>query len=175
MKTSFIIFSCILFFAVSGVAQHCPFDGASMVVIKLKDKKGTIVTTLKDSIFLVEVNNPLADSCSYEPGLLKLPFGSVTENLINKYDGEWKKRSATYVKECSFIKPGHYVVVLSMAGSSCMLHNGSDYKYLERKFEIRVKKGNTIKTLLPVPSTSIYKLCTGAGSWMRIKAIELTL
>ena len=37
-------------------------------------------------------------------------------------------------KKCSFIKPGHYVVVLlSMAGSSCMLRNGPDYKYYGTK------------------------------------------
>jgi hypothetical protein len=54
-------------------AQHCPFDGTSIVLIKVLDMEN------KTDFMLKEVNNPKADSCTYAEGLLDISF-----QLFNK-------------------------------------------------------------------------------------------
>jgi len=157
-------------FACKVNAQHCPFDGSSMIVIKLMDKKGKVISSLKEPVILAEINNPKADSCSYAKGLLSIPFENLNKALINKYD--WASWAKKYSANCSFMKPGHFAVVLGQAQETCMLENGNDYQ--KRTFEIRVKRGDKT-TIVNLPEEKVYHLCTDAGPWTRIKPIEIVL
>ncbi len=64
-------------------AQHCPYDGSNIVIVKLVDAKGNTVNTKNYSAWLKEVDNPLADSCTYATGLLKLPLLDKADFFIH--------------------------------------------------------------------------------------------
>ena len=175
MKRLILLLSAVFMSRETLLAQHCPFDGSEMIVIKLSDKEGKPITYIKDSVFLVETGNPLADSCSFAKGLLKIPFTLPDSSLINKYDGVWISWAKKYSTGCNFMLPGHYAVVLNQGQKSCMIKNGSDYKYVTRVFEICIKRGDEMKKLSGVSAEKIYSLCTGVGPWKRIASIEFVL
>lgn len=165
-------FACIALFA---TAQHCPFDGSTVIVIKVVDKKGKPVTKLKKPFQLVEIDNPVADSCSFSKGLLGLNFTEAKKAVMDRHNGSWKSWAETY-KDCPMFKPGCYAVVLSMDQSDCMIRQGNDYRYRERKFEIQCD-GKRLKAKLrtPIPPQRFYSLCTDGGSWCRIKPMEIVM
>jgi hypothetical protein len=154
--------------------QHCPFDGSSIVIIKLVDKKGKVISSLKDSVILAERDNPKADSCSYANGLLSIPFEDLNKALIMKYENGWISWAKKYSVNCSFMKPGHFAVVLGQAQEICMIDNGSGYRYQKRIFEIWVKNGDKTTTV-NLPEEKIYQLCTNFGPWTRIQPIEIVI
>jgi len=171
----FLLCLLISIFTATSFAQHCPFDGSNLIVIKLMDKSGNVIAVPKDSVFLVEVDNPIADSCKFNEGLLRLQFGKMEEKLIKRHEGAWVSWAKERSKDCSFMQPGHLAVVLGQAGYSCMIPVNNDYRYIKRKFEIRVKKNNEEKILASLTDNDINKLCTAAGPWTRIKPIELVI
>ena len=173
MKKIIPVFIAALLFTDQLSAQHCPFDGGYIVVIKLTDANGNIITRFDSTFFLTETPNPLADSCTYAVGQLNQPFASTEKNLVKKYEGSWEYRAALYLEECTFKEPGHLVVVLNMAQRSCMIERNNQFTYLDRHFEIRQKTNTGTKLLATVPMDKIYPLCTANGNWSRIKAIEI--
>jgi hypothetical protein len=160
---------------VKDAAQHCPFDGSNMVVLKLINTKGKPLPTHDKEIILYEKENPKADSCTYAQGQLAITFGNLNKALIHKYENSWVTWAKRMTKGCDFMKPGHIAVVLNMAQSTCMVNNHNQYVYYKRAFEIAVKKnGATIKTI-PVDESKLYNLCTSAGSWHRITPIDVVI
>jgi hypothetical protein len=154
-------------------AQHCPFDGSYIVVIKLTDANGNIITSPDSTFFLTETLNPLADSCTYAEGQLNLLFDIPSKSLVKKYEGSWEKRAALYLEECTFKQSGYFVVVLNQAQHHCMVNRNNEFTYLDRHFEIRQKTTTGTMLLSVVPTEKIYPLCTANGKWSRIKAIEV--
>lgn len=175
MKKSFIFLLVLFLFGNTLSAQHCPFDGSAMIVIKVIDKNGRPVTDLKSTVLLYEIDNPRADSCTYAGGRLLVPFREPKQSLIEKYNNTWKSWATRYSSDCSFMKPGHYAVVLNQAQAHCMLKNETSFTYVERNFEIRLQKADSMKTLISVSRENIYSLCTNAGKWSRIVPLEIRL
>ena len=175
MKKPFTLFAIICFFGNAISAQHCPFDGSAMIVIKVSDKNGKPITDLKSGIVLYEIDNSRADSCTYAQGRLSVLFREPKESLIEKYNNTWKSWATRYSGDCSFMEPGHYAVVLNQAQAHCMLKNETWFTYVERSFEIRLQKADSMKPLVSVSRENIYSLCTSAGKWSRIAALEIRL
>lgn len=170
------LFALSLFTIATGLsAQHCPFDGGSIVVIKLTGADGKPVTGLASGPCLIETDKPYPDSCTYASGLLSLPFDIPQKNLVEKFEGSWQNRAAVYLKSCEFNQPGYYVVVLTQAQRHCMIKKGNDFNYDQRSFEIRLTSEEGNGLVRQVPEKSIYSLCTGSGSWSRIRPIEIKL
>ncbi len=175
MTAQKLVFSfLVLFPAILLQAQHCPFDGSAVVVVKMVDKSGNPVSMPKDSVYLYETDNPRPDSCTYASRILIIRFEDMTQSLLNKYDGSWVSWAKDRAKECDFMQAGHYAVVLNQAETDCMIKRQSDYDYSKRKFEIRQKKKGKWVVLAQVQEESIYDLCTGAGPWKRIKPLLVT-
>lgn len=174
MKRVFLFFF-IAVFSATGFAQHCPFDGSTMLVVKLTDSKGDPVTSMRDSLFLAEVDNPKPDSCSFAKGILILPFKNLREGLLNKYEGAWKNWALRLSAGSEFMNPGHFAVVLNQAEHNCMITDKDDYRYIQRKFIIEIKQDNVVRPLAEVPSENFYSLCTNAGLWTRIKSMEIII
>jgi len=173
MKKIILVCIAALLFTDQLSAQHCPFDGGHMVVIKVTDAHGNVITTADSTLFLTETPNPLADSCTYAKGQLNQPFGRPEKNLVKKYEGSWEERAALYLEECTFKEPGYFVVVLNQAQRRCMVDRNNNFTYLDRHFEIRQKTSSGTKLMATVPMDKIYPLCTANGKWSRIKAIEI--
>lgn len=170
---SFLFF---VFLTSSSFAQHCPFDGGTAIVVRLTNATGETIKDSSFSIFLSEVDNPKADSCSYAEGLLQRSFGSVENALVKKYTGAWTIWAEERIVECSFYNiPGHYAYVLSQAEESCMIKKNNDYNYIKRKYEVHIKKGGKVIQTAPLFAKDKYKLCTGAGSWNRIEPLVIVL
>jgi len=156
-------------------AQHCPFDGGVIVVIKLTGPDGRPVTNSAGRVFLAEQPNPKADSCTYANELLQLPFDLPQKNLVEKYSGTWEERASLYLKDCIFNQPGYFVVVLNQAQHRCMVSVNGNYRYDDRHFDIRRISDTENKLLGKVPANRLYPLCTATGKWSRIEAIEISL
>jgi hypothetical protein len=168
--TSVIILLAYLLAPSVSKAQHCPFDGGSMIVVKLTDHKGNPVIGANELI-LVEVSNPSPDSCSFSGKLLSLEFLPVKqafEKHYKMYGGQLEKNCT----ECTYLGQGNYAVVLTMDERTCMIKKEGDYSYRPRKFEIRYS-GKAGRKNIPVPPDRIYSLCT-EGKWSRIMPLAIT-
>lgn len=168
-NTLFII--CFCFFSFTAFAQHCPFDGGSAIVISIKNKK---LLDSNYSFLLVEINNPLADSCKYAEGLLKIPFGTIDASLVKKYDGSWTMWAKERIKDCTFNQPENRAVVLNQAQKDYMVSINNDFNYHPRQFEIHLFHQNKLMKKMRVPDQYIYSVCTGNGPWTRIQPIEIS-
>ncbi len=166
MKFKLLFFIVLmLFFSKKIQAQHCPFDGTSIVLIKVSNE------TSKTDFVLKEVNNPKADSCTYAEGLLKKSFQPIDSFYAeNQWINTYEKR---YEMQKIKSKGGFYVK-LNQATADCMLKNGNNYTYIKRHFIITFKNKKTNKIeRIDVPDSKIYRMCTASGSWDRFEAIEI--
>lgn len=157
-------------------AQHCPFDGSTVILIQVKNKAGKPVANPALTITLIENPNDAADSCTYAPGLQQVTFASIEKSWIEKYGNSWKN-TATHLLKATDIKTkqGYMAVVLNQAQASCMIKNGNDFKYRERTYTIQISRGNNIQQTIEVQPDQKYKLCTGVGKWSRIKPIAIII
>lgn len=156
---------CLLFLSQNTVAQHCPFDGAHIVLIKITDKEH------KTDFMLQEINNPMADSCSYAKGLLSLAFKPI-DSLYAK--NHWFEEYEERYKMQKISTKGAFYVKLGQATRTCMIKEGNNYRYIKRQFIITFKNKmtDTIEQM-EIPNDKIFVMCTSAGSWDRFEAIEI--
>lgn len=176
MRTRLFLLCCLLTGSLTGLqAQHCPFDGSTAILVRLFSSQGKPLDSTAGGIRLVEKPNPMADSCTYAGGQLDLAFGSIGESLVNRYSGAWVNWAEERLSGCSFNNNQHRVVVLNMAQSRCMVKDGSNFRYLGRVFEIRVVRDGRVISARDVAENEMYPLCTGSGSWERIRPIDIRL
>jgi hypothetical protein len=143
-------------------AQHCPYDGGSLVAIKLVDAKGKMLNAAAYSAYLVEVDNPFADSCTYAEGLLKIKlldkkafYASCDDHYRKFYSDALKKR----LQQKGVFSTANLFVIFNQAQTECMLKNNNDFDYRTRKFVVQVvHKGKTVT--VPVPENGVRSLCT---------------
>ena len=166
-----LIWPILILLALSAVsfAQHCPFDGAHIIVVHLTDADKMPV--MNAPITLQEVDNPEAESCSYSKGLLSKTFMPV-KDLLNTglYFRSKQDIAEKYCADCSFLGDGYYAASLSQAEESCMIAEANNgFRYRKRKFGIFWRD-----QVFTVDPSSIHTLCLGAGKWSRIAPIELS-
>jgi hypothetical protein len=156
-------------------AQHCPFDGSYVVVIKVVDKKGNPVKKCPVKFKLSELENPQADSCTYAKGKLNKVFAQSSSVVFNAFTGGWES-SAKKFSSCSLFAEGCYAVLLNQAENQCMVKAGGDFRYEKRKFVIRyVLPKSKKEKIITSMQEHIYSLCTSNGNWCRIKPIKIIL
>lgn len=147
-------------------AQHCPFDGKSIVFVKVEGHRKNI-----SNLRLEEIDNPVADSCKYEPGLLTMYFSPI-DSIYD--ENSWIKAYEKRQKKTKLKKKGHFFVTFGMAASSCMLTKNNQYVYQKRKFCIKYESkldGQTHTATLD--NNMIFSMCTSAGSWQRFEAVKI--
>ena len=148
-----------------GSAQHCPFDGANLIVVRVTDKKGKPIKNAK--ISLREIDNSDSESCSFTKGLVNKPFKPVRIVLDNLYKSS--NIANQYCEDCNFLGAGFYAVSLNMSEARCMIKAESGYKSVKRKFKISYGKQKIL-----VDESDIHPLCLNAGKWSRIVPIKLS-
>lgn len=166
MKSKFKFFIVLmLFFYQKMQAQHCPFDGTSIVLIKVSNK------TDKTDFMLKEVNNPRADSCTFEKGLLEMSFQPIDSFYA---ENQWIRTYEKRYKMPKIASKGSLYVKLNQATANCMIENDNNYIYVKRHFIITFKDKKTNRIAqIDVPEAKVFKMCTASGSWDRIEAIEI--
>lgn len=142
-------------------AQHCPFDGARLIAVKLVNAKGKQLNPKSYTVWLVEVDNPDAGSCTYAEGLLKKrlldknDFFKECDTVYHSYSKTLKDR----LKEKGVVDKANLFIKINQPETNCMIKNGNDFTYRKRKFIIEAGyKGKTIET--PVPEDAVASLCT---------------
>lgn len=169
------VFICLLIFLTSQVtAQHCPFDGGSLIVVHLTDEQGKEMTNISSDLTLVEIDNPEAKSCTYAEGLLTKNFLPTKQTLQTKYQRYWENWIEPEYKDWILLNAGYYAVGLNMAEETCMIKKDGDFSYKKRQFEIRYP-ANGLQEIVKVDKKKIYSLCTDGGKWTRIVPIEIKL
>ena len=142
-------------------AQHCPFDGARLIAVKLVDAKGKILNPKNYTAWLVEVDNPVADSCTYATGLLK-------KNLLDKNDffkecdtvyHAYSKALKDRLKQKGVIAKANLFIMINQPETNCMIIRDGVFVYRKRKFVVMVEHGSKI-IRVPVREDAIGSLCT---------------
>lgn len=173
MKYSLLIFSWLILLALQTFAQHCPFDGGNMVAVYVTDKNAKPLTDAPNDLKLVEVDNPVANSCSYAEGLLAKPFLTTKQALQKNYERYWESWIEPEYKNWKLLGNGYYAIILNQAEENCMIKKDGDFIYRKRKYEIQYQNNGTIQKL-KVPEDKIYSLCTEA-KWTRIVPLEIKI
>ena len=167
-----LLLCLIAVFRINTAAQHCPFDGGNMIVVHLTDAKGKPVTDISQKLTLVEINNPVAKSCSYAEGLLIKQFLPTRQKLQTHYERYWESWIKPDYEDRNFFNNGYYAVILNMSEKSCVLKKDNDLEYRKREFEIRLDGFGKLPPV-KVEKENIYNLCTDGENWKRIKSIEI--
>lgn len=173
MKTKVLIALCLLVFGgFSAPAQHCPYDGSEMILVRLVDENNDPIVRAAGDLTLAEIENANADACSFSSGLIKRAFAHPLDTFVTRYKGEplvYQQRC----EGCEYIAPdqGFYSVIIGQGESYCMISDGNGgYASTLRRFEVRYRDG---KSSVRVERSNIHSLCTDAGKWSRIKPIEM--
>ena len=175
----------IYFLAISKtmLAQHCPFDGTHLIAIKVVDKQGKMIADLNTSFYLIEVDNPMADSCTSAAGLVKkqflskdtFMFGCTERFNRNGYDTELLKR----LKNAGVFTKANRMLTINQAENTCTLIGKSEtvytnYIYRQRKFVIAYTI-NRKEIHMPLPDELIYAVCTNAKEIEKFKPVIIKL
>lgn len=182
MKSIFLLLF-VLLFNISMQAQHCPYDGTYMVTIKVVDKHDKMLTDINTVFYLLEVDNPMADSCSYAAGLIKKQFLNSRE-FIADCDQKFNRSGLTSelnnrLKNCGVFANANMMLNLNQAQNTCMLNDKSaatyaNYTYRKRKFVIAYSI-NGKEFQQPLPPDFIYALCTNNKDLKNFKTITIKL
>jgi hypothetical protein len=163
-KIYLLIFVLVSLFSIKSQAQHCPFDGTSIIMLKIKGDKKEV-----SNITLREKNNPKVDSCRFENELINVVFQPIDSLYARNH---WVKSREN--RPNMLIEKGDLYVTLNMAQVDCMIPKGNEYTLLKRHFVVSYKDVKTGKTVeMDVPDNRIFSLCTSYGEWERIKAIAV--
>jgi hypothetical protein len=150
-----------LLLTLAATAQHCPYDGGSLIAVKLVNAKGAMLNPSAYTAYLEEVDNPVADSCTYAEGMLKLKlldkkaFYVSCEDHYHNYSEALKKR----LQQKGVTGNANLFVIINQAETECMLKNNNDFDYRTRKFVVRVEHNGEWVTV-PVPGSGVRSLCT---------------
>lgn len=167
MKFTFLLVLLIPFFA---FAQHCPFDGTMILVVKAsKPLKSQEYITIEET-----TTYPL-NICSYGNNALKDTLKAHYSDIFVD-NRRWYFEKYLKMGKNDFTK-GNYLLAKTYTQIQCVeiKKDEKNYEYPEiheRSFILkRIKKGKVVKEKA-ISSKNFYKLCTSAGSWDRIIASE---
>lgn len=180
-KASLLFFIFVM--TLQSLAQHCPFDGAHLIAVKVVDRHGKTIKDFSKPFYLQEVDNPMADSCLYSAGLLKKQLqdtGQFIADCDERYgrNGYNKALKERLTRAGVFSNAG-LMINLNQAENTCSLvqHSESiynDYIYRQRKFVIVFTVDQQQKTVA-VPANRIYRLCTGSTDISHFKPVIIQL
>jgi len=164
-------------------AQHCPYDGTHLIAIKVVDKEAKMLTDINTDFYLVEVDNPMADSCKHAAGLLKKKFLNSNDFMADYHQrfnrNGYNKALDNRLKDAGVFVKANMMLTLNQTENTCMLIGKSEtvytnYIYRQRKFEV-VYAINGKEIRQPLPTDFIYSLCTANKDLQNFKTITITL
>ena len=143
-------------------AQHCPFDGTTLVAVKFIGKDGKVMRWDKDSVYLIEVENSDAAKCTYATENIKKPLINATafeKYYSNTGNEAYKKAIKKRLEGIKVWNDSIYIITLNQAERSCMIKKDNDFTYKSRKFAISYFNGKK-QSQFSVPGNAIQSLCT---------------
>lgn len=158
-----LIILCLSILIQNVNAQHCPYDGASVLFIKNKNPKTT------SPIKLVEIVEPNNCKCSIKPDQNILEFEN-SEKLFRK---SFKHNIEIDIAKFAFDKE-NFAVIIGQADEVCMIDIAFDSSIasVERKYEIQYYKNNQLQKI-PLDRKYVFGMCNRYGTWNRFRAMEI--
>ncbi|MFM6924993.1 MAG: hypothetical protein ACKOU7_05785 [Ferruginibacter sp.] len=182
MRSAFLL-SLVLLFSRSMQAQHCPFDGSHLIAVHVVDKQGKTLTNSKIPFYLLEVDNPSADSCTYSAGLIKKQLLNTKEFIANcdeKFGRNgYNTRLKNRLTNAGVFAKANMMISINQGENTCMLIGKTEtvyanYIYRQRKFVIAFTiDGKEIRT--PLAPEFIYALCTNNKELKNFKPLTIQL
>lgn len=164
-------------------AQHCPFDGTHLIAIKVVDKEGKMITKFNTPFYLLEVDNPMADSCTTAAGLIKKCF-LIKDTFIAECNERfnrngYNKQLYNRLTKAGVFANANILLTLNQAENTCTLIGKSEtvytnYIYRQRKFVIAYIVNNK-EVQQPLPDEFIYALCTASNEIETFKPMVINL
>lgn len=182
MRSLLLIFAFLLSCTVIK-AQHCPFDGYHLIAVKVVDKQGHMVTNFNTPFYLLEVENPMADSCTSAAGLIRkqlIPKDTFIASSNVQFDRNgYNRQLYNRLTKAGVFANANMMVNLNQAENTCTLIGKSEtvytnYIYRKRKFVI-VYSINNKEIRQDVPGDLIYSLCTAAKEIEKFKPVIIKL
>ena len=177
------IFLCAFMLCINLHAQHCPYDGSHLVSIKVVDKKGNMLKEISTAFYLLEVDNPLADSCTSGAGLVKKQFlnsDAFMAEMDKRFNRNgYNKGLNNRLKDAGVFTKANMMLTLNQAENTCTLIGKSEtvytnYIYRQRKFVVAYTvNGKEIRH--PLPDGFISALCTSNKDKKNFKTVTIRL
>lgn len=180
---SFLLLPVFLLYSAIILAQHCPFDGYHLIAVKVVDQKGKLITDFKTTFYLVEVDNPMADSCTSAAGLIRkplIPKDTFIAACNSQFDRNgYNRKLYDRLTKAGVFANANMIVNLNQAENTCTLIGKSEtvytnYIYRQRKFVI-VYSINNKEIRQDIPDDVIYSLCTAAKEIDHFKPVIIKL
>ncbi len=163
-----VVLSCVLMLAVVSLqAQHCPFDGTTVLTVQPD-------APLKPGQFIVlhEIQVDTARKCSYtrRGRIDTLRHGpALDEWLKERFRGYFEEKSA----QMGNFTTGNYAFFTNGNQSECVEYEGNNTKRSSRTFEIRLEENGTVRKRRTIDSSFFYLLCTSYGTWKRVQPVVI--
>jgi hypothetical protein len=173
----------LLAFSKTALAQHCPFDGYHLIAVKVVDQQGKMITGFKTAFYLVEVDNPMADSCTSAAGLITkqlIPKDTFIAASNARFERNgYNRQLYNRLTKAGVFANANMLVNLNQAENTCTLIGKSEtvytnYIYRQRKFAIVYTINNEEKQQ-SVPDELIYPLCTAAKEIEKFNPVIIKL
>ncbi len=181
MRCFIFLFAAML--SINLNAQHCPYDGSHLLAIKVVDKKGNMLTDINTPFYLLEVDNPMADSCTSAAGLVKKQFlnsDAFMAEIDRRFNRNgYNKELYNRLKDAGVFTNANMMLTLNQAENTCTLIGKSEtvytnYIYQQRKFVIAYTiNGKEIRH--PLPDGFISALCTNNRDLKNFKTVRISL
>ena len=169
-----LIVCLLLFFGCKGLfAQHCAFDGTSVIVVHFN-------SPLKENtkVVLQQVSEADTDSCLYGEFIHAEYFLNNRDSAFNYSGNSYKQEKfiSNLDNYYDFTK-NNYFVTLSDSKRFCIQRKGTtnDYVYKPKKFRIVLLENNREVFSTDVPEGFVFPLCSAKGSWERIRSVKVQL
>ena len=176
-----LIFIFMVMLCINLNAQHCPYDGTHLIAIKVVDKKGNTLTEVNTVFYLLEVDNPVADSCTSAAGLVNRQFlnrDAFIAEIDSRFNRNgYNKQLNNRLKDAGVFVKSNMMLIINQAENTCTLIGNSktvytNYIYRQRKFVITYTiNGKEIR--YPLPDDLIYALCTSSKDLKNFKTITI--
>jgi hypothetical protein len=174
MKIILLLKIVLLISIVQLKAQHCKFDGLSILVIKLVDKKGK-TKSISDYSILIKGGDKFKNDedtiacCSLSSSLI---FDSLSKVLLNTDDKVWNSYAKKYEGLPLFKYKNCYAVILTDAQLECLTGNCNTNKNIFVQYTH--KRFKTVRYSYPAKK-DVYPLCSSHGKWQNIKPVIILL
>lgn len=151
--------------AYSASAQHCPYDGYFLIVVRVTDSLGKPVTGARLEL---RVSTVVSGIKTTEPLFTKefLPVKPLLTDSLNLLPN--KNVLEQFCRQCHFLGEGYYAVKLEQRERRPPPSNSHDSATTAYHFE--VWKDNKKTT---IPPAQAYRLCWSEGKWDRIQPVEV--
>jgi hypothetical protein len=179
----FFLLPVLLLYSTGTSAQHCPFDGYHLLAIKVVNKQGNMITNYNTPFYLLEVDNPMADSCTSAVGLIRkqlIPKDTFIASCNAQFDRNgYNRQLYSRLTKAGVFANANMMVNLNQAENTCTLIGKSEtvytnYIYRQRKFVI-VYTINNEEVREKVPDDLIYSLCTAAKEIEKFKPVIIKI